>query len=44
MFSIMALKIGSEGDKISANASPVFFSKFCHPRRQFWTKIENNVL
>ena len=32
MFLIMALKIGSEGDKIL---------KFCHPRRRFWTKIEN---
>ena len=47
MFPIMALKIGAESDKILreknvlAYASPVFFlSKFCHPRRQFWTIIE----
>ena len=48
MFSIMALKIGFEGDKISkktvsASASPIFFSKFCHPRRRFWAKIENMI-
>ena len=28
---------------VSASASPVFFSKFCHPRRWFWAIIENMI-
>ena len=43
MFSIMALIICSEGDKI-AIASPVISSKKFHPRRQLWAIIENMIL
>ena len=34
---------GSEGDKVAV-ASPVIFSKFCHPRHQSWSIIETMVL
>ena len=47
MFTILALKISSEGDK-RKKLSPLaprkfFFSKFCHHRRRFWANIENMI-
>ena len=49
MFTILALKIGSEGDKILrkklSRLTPrqFFLSKFYHPRRQLWAITENMI-
>ena len=33
----------TKSGEISAIASPVIFSKFCHPRRRLWAFIENMI-
>ena len=47
MITILALKIGSEGDKISKNTLSYrltsCFLEICHPRSRLWAKIENII-